>query len=599
MCGLVSIIPRNPQGFYASHLDLLEQMLILDQLRGKDSAGAMTATRSGDAMVIKHATRHVTLMFETKEWNKFRQKAIQGGRFVVGHNRAATRGAPNSDNAHPFVEGRIMLAHNGTLDHSNIKELSPNKEVTVDSNAIAVALNEDTPDNVIPRIQGAFALIWYNNEDETLYAVRNDQRPLHLITTKDFYFLMSEPWMMMSLWARMATSTKVEDMAELKPGELLSFDLTGKLARREVVLSEKKTGGSTTQDTYARSRWQNHLQQCQSKFSDCTRETVETGAQEIAEDPLEDDIPFDQGLTGDPEEKRIRNVLTVQALRKAERERSAGCALTQNVATPMLTSTTKSDSIGKSSDGTTSERTDGYVMTDVDRYCEQQMANQRNIIVQNPEFQPGTFLLVKVMAADLAGKFWKWTGKVRSPGKPMLDACGVLPEGTMYHNLPSWIGQDLYATGRVKFCTQTTSGPSVFVEYLKHSQSTDIYADDIPWAIWNYALMHCQCSGCHGRVFDWERPFTRVTTKGEFTKGVASPPRNKVNVVCPDCLMKVLPDGEIYDSYTKQYYEEKARSDIRAKIDRFASVQDRKPVGGEPVGKNGSIIVVPGSSTLQ
>jgi hypothetical protein len=596
MCGLVGIIARKPHGFYGPQVDLFEQMLILDQLRGKDSAGAMMATRNGDQMVIKHATRHVSLMFETKEWSKFRQRVSSTGRFVVGHNRQATRGKTSSENAHPFVEGRIMLVHNGTLSYSNPKELAPDRTVEVDSNAIAIALETDTPENVIPKVDGAFALIWYNNENETLYAVRNHERPLNLITTENFYFLMSEPWMMLAPNCRpQGANLKIENVRELEPGELLSWDLTGKMSAKEVALHQpKKSHTSTTRDTYA--SWA-HDQQ--NKYSDCTKDACEAGD---PEDSLEGVVPFQVGEAEDPQMNNLRNILLISAQRKEEERRSQSCALMQpkEPVSSTSTTTTEKDSTGKSKGGTALEPIDPKRdMTDVERYCEHQMANQRNLIKSLPEFKQGSLVLIKILQTTLVGKFWKWTGKIRSPGKPMLDACGVLPDSVKTaFDVTDWQATGVYCTGRVKFCTVSSGGPSVFVESLTKAQSTDVYADDVPWNIWNHALV-CKCLHCRGRIFDWERPFTKITTKGEFTPGVAAPPMNVVNVVCPDCLMKALPEGEIYDSYCKKYYEAKGKEVSRSALNRHSSVSNREPVSGEPVGKAGSVIVVPGSSTLQ
>lgn len=603
MCGIVGTIARTKSGFYAQDMDLLEQMLILDQLRGKDSAGAMAAFRNGDQMVVKHASKHISLMFETNEWRNFRMKVINQGIFCIGHNRAATRGAHTTDNAHPFVEGRISLVHNGTISNQKALE-GERKDIIVDSNAIAHALNEDTIDNVIGKIDGAFALVWYNNEDEKLYAIRNDERPLHLVTTPNFYFLMSEPWMCVGPYARQIRhKQEIESVDSIEPGHLLSWDMDGKmLESREVSLLPKKsfsgTGTTETQDGYA--SWSRGPLQPHHKYQQATKKAVEEGTEALPEDPIP---PFDTGVTPPDQSKvttSIREVLLRSAQQKASREQKllTTCALTQVGGSRSMTMTGQ-DLSEKSTAG---DRHDSR--TDLIAFEENMQAQQRNIIVQNEFFKPGDFTLVKIHEVFRQGKFVRWTGKIRMPGKPMLDASGVLPEGiTKPEDWATWI--ETMCTGHVNYCTYTTNGgPSVVVSKLMLAGYTDVHGEDIPWVIWNRALV-TGCDGCSGRLFDWERPYTVVKTKGVMMAGRASGMINSLRCICPDCLLKVLPEGDIRNAYSKKYYEAKTKYDAQRNADgrpaphRHPPVQDRKQLGEGTSPENGATLTLPAPPTIQ
>src|SRR5260370_36552154 len=100
MCGLVGIIPRTFSGVSQKDMDLFESMLIVDTLRGKDSTGAFTGLKNKQAKVIKVAS-HPFNLFRSSEWWQFRNDVMRNGTFVIGHNRAATRGTIKNDNAHP------------------------------------------------------------------------------------------------------------------------------------------------------------------------------------------------------------------------------------------------------------------------------------------------------------------------------------------------------------------------------------------------------------------------------------------------------------------------------------------------------------------
>lgn len=591
MCGLVSIISRRTNGFFSQDMDLFEQMLILDQLRGKDAAGAFSVMRNGDQSIIKHATRHVSLMFETKEWKSLRTKVTSTGRLIVGHNRAATRGAHTSDNAHPFQEGKIILAHNGTI--FNQKELSPDKDVQVDSNSIAIALDNNSIDDVIPKIDGAFALIWYNNEEENLYATRNDERPLSLVTTDAFYFLMSEPWMMACLWNRQNGRAKIENMREVEPGELLTFNKYGALSSRKVSLLPKKSysgtdrGTNSTADTYT--SW------AARRSSSATKEVVEKAAAAFDAENGTDEksgvspVDFPKGATQDSSVKALQDNL---AKRAQDKELSTSCALMRPAALLESTNTTKSGLNASCCDTTPSN--------DVEKFNESQESAQRNIIVQNKDFKPGDFTLIKIWKTWVQGKFVRFSGKITMPGKPMMDCVGVLPDGLKPTDWSKYI--ENMCTGKVRFATYTTGGHSIFVENIVIAATTDVHGGDVPWVWWNRALSQ-GCDECAGTLLDWERPFTAVANRVDL-RG-SQEPVNRLRCVCPDCLSKQLSSGDIYDRYTKKYNEARQKhyarcsAEGRTPASRHSSVQDREQLGEESSGKVNSVIILPRPALVQ
>jgi hypothetical protein len=220
MCGIIAMVARKGHGFSSTDTDILTQLLILDQLRGEDSTGTFMADNAKNVHYMKVAS-HPQHLFRCKEWGTYKQKIIQRGRIVVGHNRAATKGSISSENAHPFHENNIILVHNGTLrgNHKNIAD----KEV--DSHAVCHAFNEKGAEAVIPTIDGAFAFVWYNIEKQKLYAIRNSERPLHLVETEDVFYLASEPWMVYATTGR--NYRKHVATTELKPGEMYEFSLDG------------------------------------------------------------------------------------------------------------------------------------------------------------------------------------------------------------------------------------------------------------------------------------------------------------------------------------------------------------------------------------
>ena len=62
-----------------------------------------------------------------------------------------------------------------------------------DSEAIFHNIQQDGPDAIIPKLWGAYALIWYDNRDQSIYFIRNSQRPLHYQKTPSGIFWSSDP----------------------------------------------------------------------------------------------------------------------------------------------------------------------------------------------------------------------------------------------------------------------------------------------------------------------------------------------------------------------------------------------------------------------
>jgi len=136
-------------------VDAYNALLYIDSLRGMDSTGSILIENNGDVSWNKEATTS-PLFTQLPEHRKQLNEAFQRGRALVGHNRAATRGVINDENAHPFtVDNRITLVHNGTLtgDHRKLAD------VDVDSHAIAHVIHENDGDveKAIKQINGAYA----------------------------------------------------------------------------------------------------------------------------------------------------------------------------------------------------------------------------------------------------------------------------------------------------------------------------------------------------------------------------------------------------------------------------------------------------------
>ena len=187
MCGLFCIISKNEYGFSDKQINIFTQGLFADTLRGEDSTGAFSVTKSGNVHTIKDAVPGHTFI-KDKNFDDFLKDQYLYGKILVGHNRSATRGVKTDKNAHPFISGNTVLVHNGTLlSHHHLANTN------TDSEAICIALDKkENPIDILSELDGAFALIWYNAKTKQFHVSRNNQRPLWILETEHYDLIGSE-----------------------------------------------------------------------------------------------------------------------------------------------------------------------------------------------------------------------------------------------------------------------------------------------------------------------------------------------------------------------------------------------------------------------
>jgi len=173
-------------------------------------------------MLAKEASTPEQFMWD-KEVEEIFKKSINSGSVLVGHNRKATKGEVNDENAHPFNRGDIVLVHNGSL--FNHKQVA---NTEVDSEAIADALNEhangDLAD-VFGKLTGAYSCVWYDNRDETLNFFRNAARPMYLYRDTNRTLFASEAVMIMYSLIRSNVKWEHEKCKELPVHHHLKYKL--------------------------------------------------------------------------------------------------------------------------------------------------------------------------------------------------------------------------------------------------------------------------------------------------------------------------------------------------------------------------------------
>lgn len=191
MCGLVGVAGKLE---YKDE-EIFKRLLLYDYFRGPDSTGMAAIDVAGTrASVVKIASHPIDLF----DLGRFKTSlSAQQSSVFMGHNRAATKGAVNGVNAHPYEYGHIVGCHNGTLTSHAFTELENalGERFDVDSQAVFAAISRLGIDRTVSLLQGAWSLVWFDLREKTLNFLRNKERPLWYAYSETFnHFFWASEW---------------------------------------------------------------------------------------------------------------------------------------------------------------------------------------------------------------------------------------------------------------------------------------------------------------------------------------------------------------------------------------------------------------------
>lgn len=237
MCGIVGVFSTRSYGMAQDEVKALYNLVIADSARGEDGTGMYWMDCDGKRWYWKEAKTAGECMNK-----RIMRDFLDDARLAVCHNRAATLGAVDKESTHPFSTGNIIGVHNGTV--SGWKAAFPEAKSTMDSMAIFEALEDTDPDpeavnEVLKKIDaGAYALVWHDMRVNELRLVRNSDRPLYIVSTRDAMWFGSE--IRMLEWALYRNTETPVSSFKLDPHLLLCVPDGGGEAATHVMTSGPK-----------------------------------------------------------------------------------------------------------------------------------------------------------------------------------------------------------------------------------------------------------------------------------------------------------------------------------------------------------------------
>ena len=178
MCGLYGYSTNKEKSLSEEQKDTKEKIVkslaVAMEERGTDSSG-MAFVKDNTFSIAKSAINSTKFL----EKKVVKEMLANRPELILGHARMATSGIINKENAHPFIKGSIIGAHNGVVSN----QLEINGKVDVDSEVIFLLLDKSKNDfkKTFKRLSGSFAITWIDTkEPNTVYFVTHEN-PLALV----------------------------------------------------------------------------------------------------------------------------------------------------------------------------------------------------------------------------------------------------------------------------------------------------------------------------------------------------------------------------------------------------------------------------------
>lgn len=244
MCGHVGILSRKME---KNHVSFFEQALFADQLRGDHGTGVAFFDKDFSHTMLKKAMG-VSDFIDLKSYSSLAKDSGLSSKFIMGHNRYATKGGISNKTSHPFNYGDVIMAHNGSL--TTQYQLPESKDFPVDSENIAYSLDKIGVEETISKLEGSYSLVWANTKDKTVNFIRNKHRPMIFGLSKDKKTLLYASEHLMLEWIAWRNGIELDSISSTEEDILYTFDMNLSVKEELKPKTKKIEGYKFKQLTY-------------------------------------------------------------------------------------------------------------------------------------------------------------------------------------------------------------------------------------------------------------------------------------------------------------------------------------------------------------
>lgn len=147
---------------------------------------------------------------------------------LIAHARKGSIGTNSISNIHPFEYGDIIGCHNGTLKNwiklagdAGIK----GSDYDTDSQVIYQLLSKDTKEipDILKNYEGTAALLYYNKVKKSLFAFRDNERPLFMGTSSEGLYFSSLEYTLDAINCTNIISLETNCLYEIKEGKIIKL----------------------------------------------------------------------------------------------------------------------------------------------------------------------------------------------------------------------------------------------------------------------------------------------------------------------------------------------------------------------------------------
>lgn len=199
MCGLVGVISIDGFSGAGRRTKFFSEAMWVGSVRGYDSTGMMYVDRDKEVSTYKHVLSGPDFLAQKPVARVL--KDIEQYPILIGHHRFKTTGNIDRRAAHPHSYGPITLVHNGNIENSyQLPGYKYDKDSPdVDTYRLTEAMGKEGAKKILPIARGAYALIWWDADEEALFIARNAARPLSFCWEKGKKSLyIASEWLMLN-----------------------------------------------------------------------------------------------------------------------------------------------------------------------------------------------------------------------------------------------------------------------------------------------------------------------------------------------------------------------------------------------------------------